>query len=511
MPGLNLKNLKDYRDEILKVEIVSLLALWDKVNPDRLNKANIFLHGLKSLLDWENVLKNKTVEILTENFNLWNDFLRSWREWRSRRNKNFLLQVLYGIGESLNSGIDKGCPSTDVKIMPEYERWIANPFGSFKKKIIYLQWDETCINNKFSEIKQSMNGLLDSGNICGRDVINFKEKIEKIFSGLLSDDRFPANEISLWDQAYMATTMFKASLAEYVLNNDIVQDLPKRSEIKWRILGIQYDKLGLSEKGYKPAQIRWYRETANDIDEEVKMLLEYDYPIGNEIYRDETGIYFLIGEKLGEDVPGGSVGRLHSDLSEIYERILCIFKRKSLDEFYPAVFVTKASKGLGNLGYLVGKARENFLKADWQKKDICIESSETGKAVGICQLCGQKMVFESERKDESKYICKECDKNKTQGRIKKWVEDTSKETIWMDELKDEHGRVALVTMKFELKHWLNGDMLNSFLINQTDYLDMLKLSIETIKAIKELYIKNAVRLDSYRLIVPQKARKYKQI
>ncbi|SFQ19284.1 CRISPR-associated protein Csx11 [Caldicoprobacter faecalis] len=501
MPGLNLKNLKDYRDEILKIEIVSLLALWGKMNPDKLNKANIILHGLKSLSDWENVLKNKTVKILTENFDLWNDFLRSWREWRSRRNKNYLLQVLYGIGESLNSGIDKGSPSGDVKIKPEYERWIANPFGSFKKKIIYLQWDETCINNKFSEIKQSIDGLLGSGNISWEDVTNIKEKIEKIFSGLLSDDRFPANEISLWDQVYMATTMFKASLAEYVLNNDIVQDLPKRNEIKWRILGIQYDKLGLSERGYKPAQIQWYRETAKEIDEEVKKLMEYDYPIGNEIYRDETGIYFLIGEKLGEDIPEDNIGQLNPDLSEIYERILCIFKHKSLDEFYPAIFVTKASRGLVNLGYLVEKARENFLKADWRKKniEICIENSKTGKAVGICQLCGQRMVFESNRKDESKYICKECDKNKTQGRIKKWVEDTSKETIWMDELKDEHGRVALVTMKFELKHWLNGDMLNSFLINQTDYLDMFNLSIKTIKAIRELYIKNALDSDSYRL------------
>ncbi len=503
MPVLNLENLRDYRDEILKAEAVSLFALWDKVSPDKQNKANINLI-IKSLSGWEDVFKNKTIKILNKDFNLWDNFLNKWRDkWRSRRkeDKDFLLQVLYGIGESLNSGIDKGAPRGDVKVLPEDDRWIANAFGSLKKKIIYLYVDEYCINNRISSLKKLTEDFLDLNRVDWDNITMVRGKIEEIFAGLLSDDRFPINDVSLWDQAYMATAMFKSSLSEYVLQNNGINDLPERNEVKWRILGIQYDKLGLSEKGYKPSQIQWYRETAKEIDEEVKKLLEYDYPIGNEIYRDETGIYFLIGEQLGKDIGGDSIGKLHPDLNEINERILNIFKDKSMDEFYPAIFVTKASRGLMNLGYLVEKARENFLKADWHKKNIniCIEKSTRGKAVGVCQLCGQKMVFESDRRGEYKYMCDDCYEYKTQGRIDEWLKETTQETIWMDELRDVNDRVVLVTMKFELKHWLNGDMLNSMVIRKEDYLNMHKLCVKTFQAIKKLYNKNAFTLNSYKL------------
>nr|MBO2493191.1 CRISPR-associated protein Csx11 [Clostridia bacterium] len=271
-----------------------------------------------------------------------------------------------------------------------------------------------------------------------------------------------------WDQAYMTASMFKAVMAELYMDSSRLNGfLSNPVSIKWRILGVQYDKLGLSERGYRPAQIQWYRETARKIDEKIKKLLEYDYPIGNEIYRDETGIYFLIAEILGEGPKDNELlGELHPDLNEIYEKILQIFKDESLDEFYPAIFVTKASRGLMTLGYLIDEARTNFLKADWSKKenDICLEKSISGRSVGICQLCGHRLVFESDRMDEDKDICGPCYENKTRGRIKEWLKDTSGETIWMDELKDEHGRVALVTMKFELKHWLNGNMLNTLVL-----------------------------------------------
>ncbi|AIS53304.1 CRISPR-associated protein, Csx11 family [Thermoanaerobacter kivui] len=491
MAGLNLENLKKYRNEILKAETVSLLALWDKVDPNQQNKADINLDK-KSLSDWENDIKGKKIKILEEEFELWSYFLNNWREWRRRQDKKYLLEVLYGVGESLNSGIDKGSPKDDIKVEPQYSRWLSNPFGSFKNRIIYLSEIEDSINNKICDLKNSITNILGSNNLDWEKFKSIREKFKNFFAGLLSDDRFPINDVSLWEQAYMATTMFKASLSEYILKNNNIQSLPKRMDVRWRILGIQYDKLGLAEKGYKPQQILWYRDKAREIDDEVKKLLEYEYPIGNEIYRDETGVYFLVGEGLGDDLNDDSnLARLKRDLKEIEEKILNIFKEKSFDEFYPAIFLTKASRGLMNLCYLLENAKENFLKADWSKKeiDICIEKSESGRAKGICQVCGQRLVFKSDRLDEDKNICDTCYKEKTQGRIDKWLEDTSKETIWMDELKDKNDGVALVTMKFELHDWLNGDMLNSLLVREENFKN-LKSDLNTLLAEVKKYYTN---------------------
>lgn len=56
MLELNLENLKDYRDEILKAEAVSLIALWNKVSPNDQNKANININ-YNYLSSLENYLK----------------------------------------------------------------------------------------------------------------------------------------------------------------------------------------------------------------------------------------------------------------------------------------------------------------------------------------------------------------------------------------------------------------------------------------------------------------------
>ncbi|MGC9001157.1 MAG: CRISPR-associated protein Csx11, partial [Caldisericum sp.] len=79
---------------------------------------------------------------------------------------------------------------------------------------------------------------------------------------------------------------------------------------------------------------------------------------------------------------------------------------------------------------------------------------------------------------------------KTRGRIDKWLEDTSKETIWMDELKDKNDRVALVTIKFELRDWLNGDMLNSLLVRKEDFNEYLKIIKELLNLIKNQLLKD---------------------
>ena len=460
-----LKNLKKFRNEILKAEILSYLALWDKINPDKgpnyfgenINIQNIDLHGKTSTLN---------INILNKSFNAWNHFLNNWRNWRRKSSTDNLLQILYGISENLNSGIEKGSPKEDNKIKPENQKWISNAFGSYKNEIIYLSRSESEINAIIGAIENSLDKVLS--NLDYESYIKFKKNLKNYFTNLLSDDRYPINDVTLWDQAYMATSMFKASLANYVMKNSSIDStLPDRTSIKWRILGIQYDKLGLAEKGFKPAHISWYREISNKIDEEVKELLEYKYPIGNEVYRDETGIYFIVGEDLGEDLPNENLAKLKDDLSEIKQEILNIFNNKSIDEFYPAVFLTKASRGLMNFTYLLEKAKENFLKADWSNKKTN-KNLESNRAIGICQVCKQKLVFESDKRDENKNICKTCYEQKTKGRIDEWLNNRADETIWIDELKDKNDRIALVVMKFELMDWLNGDLLSSEVINIED-------------------------------------------
>lgn len=498
MSGLDLDRLKANKEAILKAEIVSMLTLWEKIYPNKINKATINLTNN----DWSNLLTTKEIKFKNKNgnetvFNIWDNFLYKWREWRQKYTSNYLLQILYGIGESLNSGIDKGSPKEDIKVEPTDKRWLANPFGSYKRKIIYLKKSEEEVNDLITDIKNTILCNLDKDTISYQDLQQIREKLKTLLSGLLSDDRFPINDVSLWDQTVMPTSMFKALLSNYILTKDDFSKIPDRNTAKWRILGIQYDKFDIAEKCLKLASIQWYRHITEEIDKRIKKLLEVEYPIGNEIYRDETGIYFIVGEDLGEDLNDGSqLAKLKSELRDIEDKILGIFKNKTNDEFYPAIFLTKASRGLMNLGHLLEKSKENFLKVNWKNKDLKLQISEDekGKAIGICPVCQIRLIYEDDKNKGNKpTICEVCDERIHHKQVSKWIDHISGETIWIDEGKDQNNRVVYVSLKFELDDWLNGDLVNSLLARNEDFNGYLELTKSLLNKIKQNTMAEEVR------------------
>jgi hypothetical protein len=73
-----------------------------------------------------------------------------------------------------------------------------------------------------------------------------------------------------------------------------------------------------------------------------------------------------------------------------------------------------------------------------------------------------------QEKDEDSNICEACEE-KTKSRLSIWLGDTGGETIWTSELQDKNGRIALITLKFELGEWLNGNLTNSLLIREEEH------------------------------------------
>ncbi|WP_175403761.1 CRISPR-associated protein Csx11 [Caminibacter mediatlanticus] len=470
MSRLDLEKLKQYRDEILKAEIGALLFNLGKTHigignwKDYFNnfqsqfssyknyyQNNIFENELESISqDLKDFIINKQVKISDSKKIDWIEFFKG-----DASNENFIQKVFFRGCENINSGIDKGSPKEQLK----YKLWLSNAFGSYKEEI-----DETYFDDARNNFFCKLNFFLQDNNYYQnpnwQEIRNFiLKEIKKWYSHLLSDNRFPVNDVSLFDQAYMTASMFKAVLSQLVIDNSKLSSYQNNpSSIKWRILGIQYDKLGLAEKGYKPSQIMWYRDISREIDKEIQDLLEIKYPIGNEIYKDETGVYFIVVEDF--------------ELSnKLKKEILKIFKNKTDDEFYPSFVLSKSSRGLMNLTTLLEQAKENFLKQDFslKNKNLCLEFDENKYPIGVCQVCKTRIVYNIDKKDEDKNICGFCYENKTKGRLDKWLKNQKDETIWIDELADDNNRVALVTLKFELSEWLNGDLLNSLLVRNESF------------------------------------------
>lgn len=502
---MNLSELKKRRTEIIKAEIGSLLfnlgkthmGFWKKyfdVDEDFFQKE----YGYSTFTGYKKYYNQKgnipfKVDLENTNKQLKKFFYETeinfnFEEVKSLKlvdivygdaikndNKNlekFIKKIFFYGCENINSGIDKGTPPEDQQLK---SLWISNAFGIYKEKVIIENLDRQrlCFFARLWNKIDSMNNKPEDFSHYDWVVLrNFVlAEVKNWYQYLLSDSRYPANDVTLWEQAYMSASMFKATLAALSLDLTSYNDyLTQPRTIRWSIMGVQYDKLELAEKSLKLPFVEWYRENTRIIDDKIKRLIEIEYTLGNEIYRDETGIYFIVPENAGKE-DSGDAGNyllpLSDGLNELKKDILNSFTEIFDGEVYPAIFVTKPTRGTMNLTYLLEKSRENFLQASYPDNIVGIlvkQESTSGKNnryTGLCQVCGLRL---GNKRKQGLILCDICSERET-SRLKKWIQTINRETIWSGDLQDEEGRIALFTVKFELKEWLNGNLLNTFLIN----------------------------------------------
>lgn len=506
----NIKTITSHRDDLLKAEIATFFILMDKTNINFWQSKEYFTH-LESVEfsfdDFLNTLflKKHNIDFFNENkqlksYNLVDDLLKNWRSA-----KNPLQKILARGCENVNSGIDKGALPGSQKINGEL--FISNAFGSFMQnmKPEYLDKRRECFLQRLSD-ELTQKDFYTNPN--WKEIRNFiLTEIKCWYSNLLSDTRFPANDVTLWDQAYMTASMFKATLADCYPKNNASGKVSNPQSIQWRILGIQYDKLSLAEKASKPAIIAAYRSECKEFDKQVKTYLETEIALGNEIYRDETGIYFLVPEKLSKKDYNTKIS---IDLLN-EESIITAINQKAYDIFHnevqPVFVLSKASRGTMNLTQLLENARELHLYApQFDQRIFNIETSGSQ----ICRVCGIRFADNQhnekiERNDIP--LCETC-KTRKGDRLAEWHQNRDKETIWLDELQDKNSRIALLTIRFELNQWLNGNMLSSCvnqLFKEGDSFDVVRRSIaKELKQIKEKKI-NESAIKDYKGDIPNQS------
>lgn len=419
--------------------------------------------------------------------------------------KELVKRIMFRGCENINSGIDKGAPREEQQLA---HLSISNPFGTFKEKMKedMLDRQRLCF---LQRLWNKLKGMPDNPDALTHkewvEIRNFIiNEIKSWYCHLLSDSRFPINDVTLWDQAYMTASMFKSALAAVCLdrnNYDLYKKKPH--SIKWNVLGIQYDKLGLAEKALKPYFIKWYRDAVERVDNQIKQVIEEEYALGNEIYRDETGIYFLFPENASAPGSNSELLELHSSLQAVKDSILMIFKDNFEGEIFPSIYLTKPSRGTMNLAYLLDKAKENFTRPCFPESFkgcsyFADTEGQTGSSlrnktyVGLCQICGMRL---AQKDTENLILCEECSKKK-KSRFREWLNSINGETVWTGDLQDENGRIALVTLKFELKEWLNGNLVNTTLTNETEWKDDLDHMIKLLKIMREICLPQDIK--SYR-------------
>ena len=312
--------------------------------------------------------------------------------------------------------------------------------------------DDTRLSTAFGIEGSAVTGLtalldaLPFDNLTNR--ASFVPKVAKTFDRALGDTRRPVNEVTLADWSGTVAAFYKSALASALLGVK-----PDPDALRWRLLRVNFDVLGLYAKAVKIADLLAYQNAVSEACQKIKQLVEEEYPLGNEIYRDTTGIYFTFPDL---DLP-----------AELEQEI-----RRCVEDVEPelapriAVTVGDGATAQEQLKGILAKARKEALQALAQPFDAHTLSPSWRRAweqalreAGKWEVCP---VCRLSPKEEHAEVCKHCEQRRT-SRLETWKQQPA-HTIWLGEIADHNDRVALLVGKFGLDDWLSGEMVQTMLV-----------------------------------------------
>lgn len=482
--ALKIDDLINKKDDILKAEICAYFSLFDKLNISHRDR-NIIrqqIFNIPNIQDTNEYSDSNALKKLwlseTESINLsgYEEILknllkRSW-QW-----------IFWNDCERINSWIDKWNP--DAISIDYRDFWLTNAYGFVNKRID--------LQNVVIERDNFLNNLNNLTNIL-LNRSSFIVWVKDLLSLLPSDSRISVADVSLWDQTYMSVSMYKSRLAEIILlewkdeNWILISDFTK-TRWKWSIMWIIYDKLWLKENAVKIWMINWYDEKIKELEISIKNLIEEKYCLWNEIYNDETWIYFLVPSCCAwNNILNKEFFNLQEDLAKhLKSDIESKFNEELTWEVLPTIVLTKPSRWTTTLGYL----KENigdFMKGNKRDyKKINEDNSKFKEPKWICKNCKVRLY-----ENENSKLCEECEKLINRA-VDSWKPEW--ETIWMEELCDKNNKIWLMSLKFELDNWLNWELVNSLIVQKKDKNDIWAI-IVILKEIKSQWI----NVSDYKLI-----------
>lgn len=342
------------------------------------------------------------------------------------------------------SGIDKALAG---RIEDSSKQKINYTFGStafgYEAEIELL--NDPCLKKKlFQKLFDILDRIKNDRSVSLDNYRKLIKIVKTYYPKTIGETRRPINEISLLDYTHSIASLTKSNLAKMVINGWY----NPRQKSKWRVLKVNIDVVGLLSKGIKIGDIQGYSKKLDDTYIEIKRLFEYEYPLGNEIYRDSTGIYFSCPSF-------NDIGKLKSEVEEK-------LKEYNKLDFSLQVEISNESRSL----IILSKERDDSLKKivfhhSGDLKQLMESFEASGGDNGLKDICP---VCQIRLKDEKEDRCEKCKEGYVK-RSKDWL-CHPKKTIWVDEVADSNDRLALIVGQFDLNNWLSGEFLDTF-VSQT--------------------------------------------
>lgn len=209
-----------------------------------------------------------------------------------------LLGDLYTLGaDGRDSALDKGSGQTLHGEQRPGHAFRADSFGNesdaYEPTLLNALWHQaaTAIQDELLA-----EGVWEAQRIP-KTRARFLKRIESILRQALGDTRRPTNDVTLWHHSYSTASLFKAAVAECVLRRNFghlqdqqgLFDQGKMGRVRFRLLGIRWDWVELLRGALRPVVFAALQAERQDAMNQLRKVVECDYPIGNVIYEDHNG------------------------------------------------------------------------------------------------------------------------------------------------------------------------------------------------------------------------------
>jgi CRISPR-associated Csx11 family protein len=297
------------------------------------------------------------------------------------------------------------------------------------------------------------------------------ESVRSAFIHGLSDTCRPQNDTTLWDHSYAVASIAKVLTVHnlFCAEEDIIDDFQK---VKYGIWGIGWDGLKFLSYGQKIGDITARKKIIEGIKNQIREIVEHQYPVGNTIYEDDNGIYFIVPANFTfvEEGGGDKQENQYGDLPGILQKEIAKVVWKESDcEIQPRFACKPNCTQLTDIVKVISsinkKSRFRFSSdigfPEKLKGSVEFENGDEE----VCSICRLRPTDRQKSQGEKK-ICEICHRRRREEAKTNRNEDGTKQTIFIDEIIDQHQRAALIVAKFDLDRWLDGKMLHTLFVTE---------------------------------------------
>ncbi len=412
------------------------------------------------LLDWARI-NFATVDSVDVK---WPDTLTDFLT-QHRGNDGCGLLGLLQAGHGMVSGIEKNLPPkkpSECLGQDATHLWLSSAFGQPVRHLLVNPPEvltDAGWQALLTEIRRLLEELKSFGTQSSNDVaawqrwreaaIGTGSRLRGAFSSTLAETRLPNNDVTLWDQSYVAAALFKSAVAGAVLKGNWTDNNLKQ-DTKWRLLTVGNGADHYESRAVRIGDWTGTRLALDDFFAQVQNLVEVDLAVGSLLYQDGSVAVFSFPATANQKKDD----KIKDELQTWLQGEIDGFAHALGLGTPPHCQISEPTRTLVPMTAQVRQVKERLavpLHRAWHIANSAGNSH-------VCPIC---LVRHTGRSNDKQEPCTPC-KNRRRHRRDAWLDNRlGGDTIWISELADTNDRVALLTLSLDIEPWLDGSRLDA--------------------------------------------------